>query len=67
MAVGCYYVYVQSWTLAYTCYALFGTYVGVTSQEGMLEFLGGFQVSQSRWGVSGVAYLCFVLTMAFNT
>jgi neurotransmitter:Na+ symporter, NSS family len=67
VAVGCYYIYVQSWTLAYTYYALFGTYVGVTSQEGMSEFLAGFHGSHSRWGVSGLAYLCFVVTMAFNT
>jgi neurotransmitter:Na+ symporter, NSS family len=67
VAVGCYYVYVQSWTLAYTYYALFGTYVGMTSREGMSDFLASFQGSHSRWGVSGLAYLCFVMTMAFNT
>jgi neurotransmitter:Na+ symporter, NSS family len=53
--------------LAFTSYALSGTYVGVTSREGMSEFLEGFQGSHSRWGVSALAYLCFVLTMAFNT
>lgn len=33
----------------------------------MSEFLTGFQGGRSRWGVSGFAYLCFVMTMAFNT
>jgi neurotransmitter:Na+ symporter, NSS family len=32
----------------------------------MSEFLAGFQGRHSRWGVSGLAYLGFVLTMAFN-
>ena len=67
VAVGCYYVYIQSWTLAYTYYALRGTYVGITSQAGMVQFLAHFQGAQSPWGVSGVAYVCFVLTMVINT
>jgi NSS family neurotransmitter:Na+ symporter len=67
VAVGCYYVYVQAWTLAYTVYALFGTYEGVTSREGMSAFLADFQGRQSPWGVSALAYLCFVMTMVFNT
>jgi len=67
VAVGCYYIYVQSWTLAYTYYALMETYVGLTSQAEMSEFLTSFQGRHSKWGVGGLAYLCFVVTMAVNT
>jgi len=67
VAVAFYYVYIQSWTMAYTYYALCGTYAGITSREGMAQFLADFQGAQTGWGVSGVAYVCFVLTMAINT
>ena len=67
VAVGFYYVYVQSWTLAYTYYAVVGRYEGITSQAGMSQFLAGFQGRDAAWGVSGVAYLFFLVTMALNT
>ena len=67
VAVGCYYVYVQSWTLAYTYYAVVGQYEGITTQAGMSQFLAGFQGRDASWGVSGVAYLFFLVTMALNT
>ena len=66
VAVAFYYVYIQSWTLAYTYYALRGTYAGITSRK---AWHSSWQTSraQTAWGVSGVAYVCFVLTMAINT
>jgi SNF family Na+-dependent transporter len=39
----------------------------MTSPERMSQFLTSFQGSHFRWGVSGLAYLCFVMTMALNT
>jgi neurotransmitter:Na+ symporter, NSS family len=67
VTVGCYYVYVQSWTLAYTYYAVVGQYEGITSQAEMSQFLAGFHGRDASWGVSGVAYLFFLMTMALNT
>jgi neurotransmitter:Na+ symporter, NSS family len=44
-----------------------GEYEGITSQAGMSQFLAGFQGRDASWGVSGVAYLFFLVTMALNT
>src|SRR4030042_3264215 len=38
VAVGFYYIYVQSWILAYTYFAATGQYAGITSQAGMSNF-----------------------------
>jgi len=67
VTVGFYYVYVQSWTLAYTYYAVSGQYAGITSQEGMSKFLSDFQGIHSSLGVSGLAYAFFLVTMVINS
>lgn len=67
VSVGFYYVYVQSWTLAYTFFAASGQYVGMTTQGQMSEFLTNFQGLNSSWGVSGLAYAIFLITMLVNT
>jgi hypothetical protein len=40
-------------------YALVGHYVGITSRDGMSQFLASFQGPDAPWGVSGTAYLFF--------
>lgn len=67
VAVGFYYIYVQSWTLAYTFFAATGRYAGVTTQAGMSNFLSEFQGVHSSLGVSGLAYAFFLITMALNS
>ncbi|MBI1909128.1 MAG: sodium-dependent transporter [Deltaproteobacteria bacterium] len=67
LAVSFYYVYIQSWTLAYSFFALTGKYAGITSREGMSQFLSAYQGIDSAWGVSGLAYLFFLLSMVLNT
>jgi len=48
--VGIYYVYVMSWTLAYSFFSLTGKYMGITSQLEMSQFLSSFQgVSTGAW------------------
>jgi NSS family neurotransmitter:Na+ symporter len=67
VAVGFYYIYVQSWTLAYTFFAVTGQYTGITSQVGMSNFLSEFQGVHSSLGVSGLAYAFFLITVAINS
>jgi SNF family Na+-dependent transporter len=67
VTIGFYYVYVQSWTLAYTVHALTGKYAGITSREGMTQFLQGFQGLGSALGVGGTAYIFFLITISLNT
>jgi SNF family Na+-dependent transporter len=67
VSVGIYYAYVQSWTLAYSWFALSGDYADITTREGMSGFLSEFHGSGSMLGVSGTAYVFFAVTMAINT
>jgi neurotransmitter:Na+ symporter, NSS family len=67
VTVGFYYVYVQSWTLAYTYYALTGQYAGINSQAGMYDFLAKFQGINTSLGVSGLAYVFFLITIVINS
>jgi SNF family Na+-dependent transporter len=67
VGVGFYYVYVQSWTLAYTFFSLTGKYAGIVTQEGMHQFLTNFQGLGTPLGVSLTAYFFFLIAMAVNT
>lgn len=63
-----YYIYIESWLLAYSCFALFGMYDGCTTKESMSAFLNVYQ----GFGEGGLlsrmapAYLFFVITFALN-
>ncbi len=64
-----YYTYIESWTLAYSFFALFGKYNAATDQVSMQAFLRGFQgleKNQFFGGGIGVAYLFFVVTFILN-
>jgi neurotransmitter:Na+ symporter, NSS family len=67
-AVGSYYVFVESWCLAYSFFSLTGSYFGLGSLAEVGHFLAGFQgVEQnqhfsSRWP----AYLFFTISFALN-
>lgn len=66
--VGIYYVYVESWTLAYAFFSFTGKYFTITSHEEMGLFLSSYQgktVSTYFDGI-GTAYLFFLLTFATN-
>jgi len=62
-----YYIYIESWTLAYSVFALSGNYAAVTTPEGMGQFLGSYLSGtgshfSSRWP----AYGFFLVTFACN-
>ena len=62
-----YYLYIGSWTLAYSVFALFGQYEGVTTRDGMAQFLSSYQGFNSTFFAGPfVAYLFFVVTMGLN-
>jgi neurotransmitter:Na+ symporter, NSS family len=63
-----YYTYIESWTLAYSFFALLGKYSGIVDQQGMKSFLSGFQGLEKNQYFSGLgpAYLFFLLTFALN-
>jgi len=64
-----YYTYIESWTLAYSFFALFGKYKGLADQAAMQSFLSGFQGLEKNqfFGSIGPAYIFFLVTFALNT
>ncbi|MDR2849912.1 MAG: sodium-dependent transporter [Verrucomicrobiota bacterium] len=62
-----YYVYIESWTLAYSVFAFKGTYAAVQTPEQMGEFLGSYLSGQGRFFHSRLpAYGFFLATFAAN-
>ncbi|MBI2083342.1 MAG: sodium-dependent transporter [Deltaproteobacteria bacterium] len=63
-----YYVYVESWTLAYAWFSISGKYFGITDPVEMGLFLSSFQGigTSSHFSGIGAAYLFFLLTFLAN-
>lgn len=63
-----YYTYIESWTLAYSFYALTGKYSQIASQSGMQSFLRGFQGLENNQYFHGLgaAYFFFLVTFILN-
>src|SRR3990167_9483014 len=38
-----YYTYIEYWTLAYSAFSFTGKYFGITTHQGMIDFLGAYQ------------------------
>ncbi len=63
-----YYVYIESWTLAYSFFSLTGKYSRLTDLAGMKSFLLGFQGIEKKAYFDGIAtaYLFFLITFVIN-
>jgi len=63
-----YYTYIESWTLAYSFFAITGKYAGATSEGSMRSFLSAFQGLEKNQFFSsmGLAYTFFIITFAAN-
>jgi SNF family Na+-dependent transporter len=63
-----YYTYIESWTLAYSFFALIGKYGKITDQATMKSFLSGFQGLENNQYFQGLgwAYFFFVVTFIAN-
>ena len=63
-----YYTYIESWTLAYSFFALFQKFAGITDQETMQAFLRGFQGLEKNQFFTSMApaYIFFIITFAIN-
>ncbi len=62
------YTYIESWTLAYSFFALTGKYGALTDQSGMQNFLKGFQGLENNQYFNGIgwAYAFFLITFVLN-
>ncbi len=63
-----YYTYIESWTLAYSFFALTGKYSTAATESGMQSFLRAFQgLEQNRYFSNLVpAYIFFLITFICN-
>lgn len=63
-----YYCYIESWSLAYSIFGLFGKYGQSVDQSTMKSFLSGYQGLESNQFFSGIgpAYTFFLITFAIN-
>ncbi|MFC1549149.1 sodium-dependent transporter [Candidatus Omnitrophota bacterium] len=63
-----YYTYIESWTLAYSFFALVQKYAGIVDQASMQSFLRGFQGLEKNQYFSsiGTAYVFFLITFIIN-
>ncbi|MFC1454348.1 sodium-dependent transporter [Verrucomicrobiota bacterium] len=63
-----YYTYIESWTLAYSFFALFGKYAVLSDHASMQSFLRGFQGLENNAYFHGLgwAYFFFLITFSLN-
>ncbi|MEW6009567.1 MAG: sodium-dependent transporter [Candidatus Omnitrophota bacterium] len=63
-----YYTYIESWTLAYSFFALIGKYANILDQSMMKSFLSAYQGLENNQYFNGIglAYLFFVSTFVIN-
>lgn len=63
-----YYTYIESWTLAYSVFALIGKYSALNDQSSMQSFLRGFQGLEHNAYFHGLgwAYFFFLITFFLN-
>lgn len=61
-----YYLYVESWSLAYSMFSLSWDLIGRTTVDSFRAFLDAYQGAGSRLGVSALAYVFFLITIGVN-
>ncbi len=68
LVIFAYYTYIESWTLAYSVFALTGRYAGLSDLPAMQSFLRGFQGLERNAHFNGMgwAYVFFAVTFLLN-
>ncbi len=68
LGITVYYVYIESWTLAYAWFSGVQRYWGIGEAGPMRDFLAGFQGIQANAHFDGIwtAYAFFIVTIALN-
>ncbi len=66
--IGIYYVYISSWTLAFSVFSLVGSYSGLTTRAEMGAFLSAFQgvTVNNHFGSVATAYLAYLATLGLT-
>jgi NSS family neurotransmitter:Na+ symporter len=67
LAIMIYYTYIESWTLAFAWFSATKDYFGITTQEGMLQYLQSFQgIAHTGQHHAYTPYAFFLVTLAIN-
>lgn len=67
LGIAFYYIYIESWTLAYSVFAILGKYRAIQDPGQMNEFFGNFLGgSGPHFQGIGVAYVFFLITFILN-
>jgi len=63
-----YYLFIESWTLAYSCFSILGKYSSIADQAGMKDFLSGYQglVQNQHFRSILPAYIFFLIAFGLN-
>jgi len=63
-----YYTYIESWTLGYSFFALFGKYTGIKTQVQMQSFLRAYQGLEKNQYFNSIlpSYIFFLFTFGLN-
>jgi len=63
-----YYIYVESWLLAYGFFSLSGKYSGCTSEQALVDFLRAYQglAVNQHFSSLATAYVFFLITFGLN-
>ncbi|MDD3344893.1 MAG: sodium-dependent transporter [Candidatus Omnitrophica bacterium] len=63
-----YYLFIESWTLAYSFFAITGKYTALMDQDSLRSFLSGFQGLEKNQYFNGIgtAYIFFLVTFSLN-
>ncbi|HAL45367.1 MAG: sodium:calcium symporter [Planctomycetes bacterium GWF2_42_9] len=63
-----YYIYIESWLLGYSVFAIMGKYNSCTNQEAMASFLHAYQglIKNEFFSSIGPAYFFFLITFLIN-
>jgi SNF family Na+-dependent transporter len=63
-----YYIFIESWTLAYSFFALTGRYTTLLDQHSLASFLAGFQGLEKNQYFNSIAtaYIFFLVTFLLN-
>lgn len=68
MVIFIYYIYIESWLLGYSFFAITGKYAACTNERSMAAFLQGYQglVQNEFFSGLGTAYFFFIVTFLLN-
>lgn len=67
VAVICYYVYIESWTMSYVLHSVIGTFTGMSQTETAAFFDSYVNITESTLGIPFEAVIFYIVCLILNT